>query len=192
MKKIGLTGSIGAGKSEAVKFLRAQGLAVHDADAAVHEIYAQPETLKWVSENFPEAINADQIDKNALAKIIFEDQAALKKLENYIHPRVAKHRAEFIKVVAARGEKLVVCDIPLLFETGAETEFDAVWLLTAPNDIRLQRVLSRPGMTAEKFAAINPAQMPQDEKARRASAVIDNSSTPQALHEKLTWLIGQI
>jgi len=185
MKKIGLTGSIGAGKSVAVKYLRARGIAVHDADAAVHEIYAQPETLSWLSENFPDAVIAGQMDKEKLAKIIFESPDALKKLENYIHPRVGAHRAEFMKSATARGEKIVVCDIPLLFETGAEKEFDEVWLVIAPDKIRLARVMSRPGMTAEKFKAINATQMPQDEKAVRATQLIDNNSSLEQLHAKL-------
>jgi dephospho-CoA kinase len=190
MKKIGLTGSIGAGKSAAVKFLRARGIAVHDADAAVHEIYAQPETLAWLLENFPDAMGSGQIDKEKLAKIIFENPDALKKLENYIHPRVAAHRAEFMKSATARGEKIVVCDIPLLFETGAEHEFDEVWLLTAPDDIRMARVMSRPGMTAEKFNAINAMQMPQAEKEKLATRVIENNGTLEELHEKLTAIMA--
>ena len=192
MKLIGLTGSIGAGKSAAVAWLLAQGVPVHDADAAVHEIYASPETLNWINENFPTTITDGLLDKNQLARLIFSDPQARKKLENYMHPRVAAHRADFgAKAPMKSSARMIVFDIPLLFETGAQTEFDEVWLITAPDEVRMTRALTRPGMTAEKFTAINATQMPQAEKAKLATHVIENNGALEQLHEQLACLIGQ-
>ena len=191
MKKIGLTGSIGAGKSAVVAFLRAQDIPVHDADAAVHEIYRWPEMVVWLAWHFPVVMTAGGLDKKKLAEIIFEDPEARQKLEAIIHPAVVDHRAAFMAAAEVRGEPMVVCDIPLLFETGAEAEFDQTWLVTAPKDVRLDRTMARTGMTVEKFEKINAVQMSQDEKIRRADHVIENNGTLSELHERLSWLIGK-
>jgi len=191
VKKIGLTGSIGAGKSAASDWLRAHGVAVHDADAAVHEIYRWPEMVVWFAYHFPGVMKSGELDRAKLADLIFENPVLKTKLESIIHPAVADHRANFITAAAARGETMAVCDIPLLFETGAEKELDEVWLIAAPLEVRRARVVLREGMTAEKFDRINAAQMDENEKRSYADVVIENDGTLEQLHEKLAWLIGR-
>jgi len=186
MKLIGLTGSIGAGKSAVSDWLRAQGVAVHDADAAVHEIYRWPEMVVWFAYHFPGVMMSGKLDKQKLAEIIFANPDLKTKLESVVHPAVADHRANFITAAEARDESIVVCDIPLLFETGAENMLDEVWLVTAPVDVRRTRVMEREHMTAEKFDRINAAQMSDEEKRTRAHVVIENDGTIEELREKLS------
>jgi len=192
VKRIGLTGSIGAGKSAASDWLRGQDFAVHDADAAVHEIYARPEVQAWLHEHFPGAVDAGKVNRHYLAETIYTQPRMRKFLEDYIHPLVAAHRAEFLYKARQAGRGFAVLDIPLLFETGREAEMDEVWLVTAPVEVRRVRALARPGMTAEKFDRINGAQMSEDQKILRANHVIENSGTLAQLHEKLAWLTGRI
>ncbi len=191
MKSVGLTGSIGAGKSAAVAWLGAHGVAVHDADAAVHQIYGELESMGWLTAHFPAAMAGGQLDRSKMSEIIYQNPDARKKLEAFVHPKVIRHREQFVKDARKHKKPLVVCDIPLLFETSAEKEFDEVWLVTAPDAVRRARVLARYGMTAEKLAHIEAAQMPQSEKIRRATHVIDNGSTLEHLYEQLACLIGQ-
>jgi len=191
VKKIGLTGSIGAGKSAASDWLRAQGIPVHDADAAVHEIYRWPEMVVWFAYHFPGVMKSGELDRQKLAEMIFENPVLKTKLESIIHPAVADHRAQFISAAEARDEAMVVCDIPLLFETGAEKELDEVWLIAAPPEVRRARATRREHMTPEKFDRIDAAQMDENEKRERANTVIENDGTLEQLHEKLTWLIGR-
>ena len=189
MKTVGLTGSIGAGKSAAVEWLRTHGVAVHDADAAVHQIYAELESMAWLTEHFPAAMEGGQLDRQKMSQLVYQNPKARKKLESFVHPKVQEHRGTFVTAMRKENKALVVCDIPLLFETGAEKEFDEVWLITAPNDVRRARVLARYGMTAEKLAHIEAAQMPQSEKIRRATQVIDNGAALEHLYEQLACLI---
>lgn len=191
MKKIGLTGSIGAGKSTVTAWLRANGIAVHDADLAVREIYARPEVIAWMKENFTGAVQNGKIDRGLLAEIIYGDQEKRWQLENYVHPLVRDHRNDFIAAAQAGGEKIAVCDIPLLFETDAQDEFDQTWLVTAPKDLRLARVLTRPQMTDAKFHSIDATQMQERGKRDLADVVIENHGDLHALHQKLAKLIHE-
>ena len=188
MKKIGLTGSIGAGKSAAAQWLRARFIPVHDADAAVHDIYQTNDMIKWLSEMFPSVVSGRTVDRAKLAEIIYADPQSKKWLEEVVHPMVREHRQRWLAEHA--GAALVALDIPLLFESGSDADCDEVWVVTAPVDVRRRRVMDRPDMTAEKFAAIDASQMPQDEKVRRASHVIDNGGDLSQLHEQLSCLIG--
>lgn len=191
MKRIGLTGSIGAGKSAAVEWLRGVGVAVHDADAAVHEIYQWPEMTVWLAFHFPDAMKTGELDRQKLASLIYGDAAQKQKLESFIHPAVSTHRTAFIAAAKTRGEKMVVCDIPLLFETGLQKQFHEVWLVAAPDALRLERVMQRHGMTPEKFWQIDKAQISQDKKRRMATHVIDNGGTLPELYDQLSCLIGK-
>jgi len=191
VKKIGLTGSIGAGKSAASDWLRTCGILVHDSDAAVHEIYRWPEMVVWFAYHFPGVMKSGELDRKLLAEMIFANPELKQKLESIIHPAVADHRAAFLAAAEARGEAIVVCDIPLLFETGAEKEMDEIWLVAAPLEIRRARAALRKHMTPEEFDRINAAQMDEDEKRGRADVVIENEGTLEQLHEKLAWLIGK-
>lgn len=189
MKKIGLTGSIGAGKSTVVNWLRANNISVHDADLAVREIYARPEVIGWISEHFPAVVSNNMINRADLADEIYSEEEKRWQLEAYVHPLVAQHRADFLAAAEAAGDKIVVCDIPLLFETNIQNEFDETWLVTAPRELRLARTLVRPMMTQEKFMRIDATQMPDRDKKEIASQIIDNRGDLHALHLQLRKLI---
>src|SRR5215470_5760528 len=171
---LGLTGSVGMGKSTAAGFFAEEGVPVHDADAAVHRLYAG-EAAPLIEAAFPGTTAGGAVDRTRLAQRVLGDPAALKRLEAIVHPLVQASERRFLADAQARGEKVVVLDIPLLFETGGEKRVDAVVVVSAPPDVQRARVLERPGMTAEKFAAILAQQMPDVEKRRRADFVVDTS-----------------
>ncbi|MDB5641804.1 MAG: dephospho-CoA kinase [Hyphomicrobiales bacterium] len=169
---VGLTGSIGMGKSTTAQIFRDLGAPVHDSDAAVHEIY-RTTAREPVRALFPGAVDGDGVNRAKLASIVLADTSALKRLEGMVHPLVAEHRRQFIQACAKTGASLVVCDIPLLFETGADSHVDLTIVVTASAAVQKARVMARPGMTAERFSAIMDKQMPDAEKRRRGHVVID-------------------
>ncbi|HEY8579510.1 MAG TPA: dephospho-CoA kinase [Beijerinckiaceae bacterium] len=171
---LGLTGSIGMGKSTTADLFRREGVPVHDSDAAVHELY-RGAAVPLVGEAFPEAVREGVIDRAALARRVVDDPDALRRLEAIVHPLVAAHRQAFLDRARAEGRAMVVLDVPLLFETNLVDDVDVVVVVSAPADIQRQRVLARPGMTAEKFESLLARQTPDDEKRRRAHHVIDTS-----------------
>ncbi len=185
--RLGLTGSIGMGKSTTAGFFRELGVPVWDADAAVHRIYAQGgAAVEPVREVCPDAVKDNAVDRAALKDWIARDKDALARLEAVVHPLVAADREEFIKNTDA---PLVVLDIPLLFETGADV--DGTLVVTAPPDVQRARVLSRSGMTAPQFETILTRQMPDAEKRARADFVIetlDMDSTRQAVQNLVSRL----
>lgn len=176
MKILGVTGSIGMGKSTAVTMLRRMGLPVDDADATVHRLLASDrELIDAIAAAFPGAVSDGAVDRRRLGQIVFADLAdptPRRVLESLVHPRVVAARARFVARHRRHGAGLVVLDIPLLYETGADTAVDAVLVVTAPAFLQQQRVMSRPGMTAERFAAICAAQMSDAEKRRRADYLV--------------------
>lgn len=172
MLVIGLTGSIGMGKSTTAQIFRDLGVPVHDADAAVHEIY-RTTALEPVSQLYPEALDKDGINRTKLAAIVLADPRALKKLEDIVHPLVLEHRRKFIDAEATKGAPAVVCDVPLLFETGSDRDMDLVLVVSAPAPVQNERVMARDGMTEARFSAIMAKQLPDAEKRRRAHVVID-------------------
>jgi len=170
---LGLTGSIGMGKSTAASMLRGMGLAVHDADAAVHRLMARGgRAVPAIAEAFPDVVRDGAVDRRALGARVFEDPDALKRLEAILHPEVRAEAQRFIDARRYRGNDLVVLDIPLLFETGGETLCDAVAVVSAPRFVQEARVLTRPGMTRDKLAAIRAQQLPDSDKRRRADFVV--------------------
>ncbi len=169
---LGLTGSIGMGKSTAAEMFRAEGIAVHDSDAAVHELY-NGKAVAAVEAAFPGTAQGGVVDRARLADAVLDDAEKLARLEAIVHPLVAASRDAFLAEAAKSGAGLVVLDIPLLFETGSERIVDAVVLVTAPESVQKARVCARPGMTAERFAAILARQMPDAEKRARAHFIID-------------------
>ncbi len=169
--RLGLTGSIGTGKSTTAAMFRDEGLPVWDADAAVHRLYAAGgAAVAPIAALHPPAVHAGAVDRSALRVWIARDDTALARIEAVVHPLVAADRAAF---VAAATADIVVLDIPLLFETGAEAELDATLTVTCPPDLQRRRVLARPGMTAAHFAALLAKQMPDAEKRARATHVIE-------------------
>lgn len=169
---LGLTGSIGMGKSTAAAMFRAEGIAVHDSDAAVHELY-NGKAVAAVEAAFPGTAQGGVVDRARLADAVLDDAQNLARLEAIVHPLVAASRDAFLAEAAKSGAGLVALDIPLLFETGSERIVDAVVLVTAPESVQKARVCARPGMTAERFAAILARQMPDTEKRARAHFIIN-------------------
>ncbi len=170
---LGLTGSIGMGKTAAAKMLRRMGLPLHDADRAVHRLLAKGgAAVAAVEAAFPGVVADGAVDRERLAGRVFEDRAALKRLEEILHPAVRRVTRVFLGHQVRSGRSLVVLDIPLLFETGGEVNCDAVAVVTAPPFVQRERVMGRRGMTAARFQAILAKQMPDREKRRRADFVV--------------------
>ena len=171
---IGLTGSVGMGKSTTARLFAEQGVPVHDADAVVHQLY-EGEAVAAIEAAFPGATARGKVDRSRLAVLVLDDPSALKRLEAIVHPLVQAAEQELLAQAQARGEKVAVLDIPLLFETGGDRRVDAVVVASAPTQMQQARVLARPGMTWEKLEAILRKQMPDGEKRRRADFVVDTS-----------------
>jgi dephospho-CoA kinase len=171
---LGLTGSIGMGKSTAARFFAEAGAPVHDADAAVHRLY-ESEAASAIEAEFPGTTINGKVDREALGRRVLSDPGALKRLESIVHPLVRAAESKFLSEAEAAGAKVAVLEIPLLFETGSETRVDAVVVVSAPAEIQRSRALERPGMTEEKLAAILAKQMSDSEKRARADFVLDAS-----------------
>lgn len=174
MRVLGLTGSIGMGKTTAARMLRQDRLPVHDADAAVHRLLAPGGAgVSAVEASFPGVRRADgAIDRPALAARVFGNQEALRRLEAILHPLARAEMLRFLKRMRRQRRPIAVLDVPLLFETGGERWCDAVAVVSALPLIQRQRVMRRPGMTEARFRAILARQMPDREKRRRADYVI--------------------
>jgi dephospho-CoA kinase len=171
---LGLTGSIGMGKSTTTKFFREAGVPVHDSDAAVHRLY-EGEAVAPVEAAFPGVTVDGKIDRTKLSAKLVGKPDEIKRLEAIVHPLVRAVTQRFRDEHAARGARVIVLDIPLLFETGGEKNCDAVVVVSAPPDVQRARVLSRPGMTAERLDALLARQMPDAEKRARAHFIVDSS-----------------
>ena len=176
MLLIGLTGSIGMGKSTVGRFFAEAGVPIHDADAAVHALY-EAEAVDAIAAAFPGSVADGKVDRVALGAQVFGDQAALRRLEAIVHPLVRASETKFLAAAAARGARVVLLDIPLLFETGGETRVDVVVVVSAGAAAQRARVLERPDMNPAKLDAILAKQMPDAEKCRRAHFVVDTAGT---------------
>ncbi len=171
---LGLTGSLGMGKSTTAGFFAEAGIPVHNADAAVHRLY-EGEAAAAVEAAFPGTATAGKIDRAKLAERVLNDPEALRRLEALVHPLVREAERRFLADAEAQGAKVAVLDIPLLFETGGDQRVDATVVVSAPFDVQRSRVLERPAMTPEKLDAILARQIPDGEKRRRADFVVDTS-----------------
>lgn len=171
---LGLTGSIGMGKSTTAAMFEAEGVPVYDSDAAVHALYAAGgAAVAPVEAAFPGVVTDGAIDRAKLSARVVGDPEALAKLEAIVHPLVGAHRIGFFDKARAEGHEIVVLDVPLLFETGGQKSVDKVVVVSAPPEVQRARVLARPEMTPEKFEAILARQLPDAEKRARADFVID-------------------
>ncbi len=171
---LGLTGSIGMGKSTTANLFRAEGAEVFDADAAVHDLYRGKAT-PLIEAAFPGTTEAGVVNRQRLAECVLGDPAALQQLEAIVHPLVRDARGEFLCSAKERGLPLVVLDIPLLLENAADTPVDAVVLVTAPEAVQKERLAQRPGMTEARLGAILARQMPDADKRKKADFIIDTS-----------------
>ena len=185
---LGLTGSIGMGKSTTAAMFRAEGIEVHDSDAVVHALYTGGAGAV-IEAAFPGTVRDGVVDRGLLGAKVLDDPAALARLEAIVHPLVAESRAAFLTEAAKKGEQIVVLDIPLLFETGLDRDVDAVVLVTAPETVQRERVSKRPGMTPEHLAVILERQMRDAEKRARAHFIIDTSGDLAATKRQVRGIL---
>lgn len=188
---IGLTGSIGMGKSTTAAMFREAGVPVYDADAAVHDLYdAGGAAVGPVGEAFPGVVKDGRVDREALRQAVLGDPAALKRLNAIVHPLVGRDRVGFFQKAEADRVELVALDIPLLFETGGHANVDAVVVVSAPAEMQRERVLARPGMTPDRLDAILAQQMADAEKRARAHFVVDTSRGLDPAREQVAEIIA--
>ena len=190
---LGLTGSIGMGKSTTAAMFADAGAVVWNADTAVHQLYARGgAAVGPVGEAFPGVVQDGAVDRTRLAEALGQDPDAFRRLEAIVHPLVLSGRQADLAAAEARGVRLAVLDIPLLFETGGDAAVDAVVVVTAPAAVQAERVLARPGMTRERFEAILARQLPDAEKRRRADFVIDTSLGLEAARARVEEIVGTV
>jgi len=171
---LGLTGSIGMGKSTTANLFAEAGVPVYDADAAVHRLY-EGEAVAAIEAAFPGTTENGKVDRNKLSARVVHDPAAMQKLEDIVHPMLGASRQKFLQEAEQSGAPVAVVDVPLLFETGGEKRVDAVVVVTTTPEVQRERILARPNMTEEKLAGILARQMPDAEKRKRAHFVVDTS-----------------
>jgi dephospho-CoA kinase len=188
---LGLTGSLGMGKSATAKMFAEAGVPVHDADAAVHLLY-EGEATPLIEAAFPGTTAGGKVDRDKLAQLVLGDSAAIKKLESIVHPLVAAVREKFLEEAERNGAKVAVLDIPLLFETGGAKRCDAVVVVSAPAAVQHARVFERAGMTEQKFAAILAKQLPDVDKRARADFVVDTSRGFDAARAQVRDILDRI
>ncbi len=190
---LGLTGSIGMGKSTTAQMFRDEGIPVWDADAAVHELYAKGgAAVAPIKVSLPDAVVDGAISRDILRQLIADDLSVMGKLEEVVHPLVAQHRAVFLN---AHDDPLLVFDIPLLFETSAHDWLSSVLVVSVPADVQMARVMARPGMTKHQFEQIMERQMPDAEKRAAAQHIIETltlDGTRAAVRNLIAELTGQI
>jgi dephospho-CoA kinase len=188
---LGLTGSLGMGKSTTARFFAEEGVPVHDADAVVHRLY-EGEAAAAIEAAFPGTTAGGKVDRTRLAARVLGDAPALARLEEIVHPLVQDAERRLIAEARSRGEKVAVLDIPLLFESGADRRVDAVVVVSAPPEVQRARVLERPGMTVEKLEVILARQMPDAEKRARADFVVDTSHGFDAARAQVRAILAAV
>jgi dephospho-CoA kinase len=188
---LGLTGSIGMGKSTTAAMFAAEGIPVNDADAVVHRLYSGPDAA-LIEAAFPGTVSDGIVDRAALSKAVLGNPDALKRLEAIVHPLVRREERAFLAACRARGNALVVLDIPLLFEIGRQGDVDRVVVVSADAATQRERVLARPGMTEQKFEAILARQTPDAEKRRRADYVIDTGKGLEHARAEVRRIIADV
>jgi dephospho-CoA kinase len=188
---LGLTGSIGMGKSTTATMFREAGVPVHDADETVHRLYSGA-AAPLIEARFPGVVTDGTVDREKLAKIVLGNTEAIRDLEKIVHPLVRQASQEFLESNREAGTPIVVLDIPLLFETAGEGRVDKIVVVSAPADVQRERVLARPGMTVEKFEAILARQVPDAEKRKRADFVIDTGQGLDVARAQVTALVEEL
>jgi dephospho-CoA kinase len=193
MKILGLTGGIGMGKSTATSTLRRLRVPVFDADATVHGLQAKGgRAVRPIGAAFPGTVRDGRVDREALRRVVLGNPEALKRLERIVHPLVRQEERRFMAAARRRGERIVVLDVPLLFETGGAWRCDAVIVVTAPAAVQRWRVLRRPGMTEERFRAILARQTPDAEKRRRADHLVHTGLSRHHAQRRIRKLVREM
>ncbi len=188
---VGLTGSIGMGKSAAAAHLRERGAAVCDADQVVHDLYAGA-AAPLIEAAFPGSVTAGVVDRARLAAMLRADPGGFARLEAIVHPLVRATERAFLKAEAARGATIAILEVPLLFETGADRLVDVTIVVSAPAEVQRARVLERPGMTPAKLDSLLSRQMADEEKRQRADFVVDTGGTLAATHRSLDSILDSL
>lgn len=191
MLVIGLTGGIGMGKSAAAERFASHGIPVFNADLCVHRLY-EGEAVPAIEAEFPGVARGGKVDRKLLSEKIAGSPARLRKLEEIVHPLVVAAEIEFLREQERKGAKLAVLEIPLLFETGAEKRVDVTVVLTAPAPVQRERVLARPGMTADKLEHLLARQLPDAERRARADYVVDSGLPLADMHAELDRLLESL
>jgi dephospho-CoA kinase len=186
--RIGLTGSIGMGKSTTAKMFAAEGVPVHDADATVHALYSG-RAAPLIEAAFPGTVSDGKVDRTLLSPHVLGKPEAMKKLEAVVHPLVREEEQLFLQRARADHRRIVMLDIPLLFETGGEARVDVVVVVTADAQVQRDRVLARPGMSEDRFEAILAKQMPDAEKRRRAHFLVDTGRGMEAAKRQVRAIL---
>jgi dephospho-CoA kinase len=190
---LGLTGSIGMGKSTTTAMFADHGALIWNADEAVHQLYAPGgAAVEPIGEAFPGVVVDGAVDRTRLAEVLGRDDQAFRRLEAIVHPLVARGRLADLAAAEARGVKLAVLDIPLLFETGGDAAVDAVVVVSAPPQVQAERVLARPGMTRERFEAILARQLPDAEKRARADFVVETGRGLKPARAAVAEIVGTV
>ncbi len=190
---VGLTGSIGMGKSETAKMFARLGIPVYDADAAVQALYEKGgAAVPKIAEAFPGAVKDGRVDRSALWAQASADASVFAKLEAIVHPFVARAQQAFVAEAQSKGVEIVILDIPLLFETGGHARMDAVVVVSAPEEVRRRRVLSREGMTEDKLAKILARQMPDAEKRAKADFTVETDKGLDHAFEQVKEIVGAL
>ena len=193
MYLIGLTGSIGMGKTQTAALFEEEGVPRYDADAAVHGLYeVGGAAVGPIGELFPEAVRDGAVDRAALGRIVLKDGAKLAALEKMVHPLAGATQVDFLNAQMAAGATHVLLDVPLLFETGGHKFVDCVVVVSAPPDIQRARVLERPGMTEEKFADILAKQVPDSDKRAAADFIVDSSVSVADAHRQVKEILAAV
>lgn len=191
MLRVGLTGSIGMGKSTTAQMFREAGVPVLDSDQIVHDLY-RGAAVAPIEAAFPGVTVDGVVDRGRLAAQVLADPKALKRLEAIVHPLVWAARDDFLNEQEKKGASIVVYDVPLLFETGAEKSVDAIVVVSAPEDVQKARVLARPGMTEAKFAAILAKQVPDAEKRARADFIVETDKGLETARRQVRGILDEL
>jgi dephospho-CoA kinase len=190
MRVLGLTGSIGMGKSTTAKLFIEAGVPVYDADATVHMVY-DGEAAPLIEAAFPGTTMNGKVDRTKLSPLVVHDAAAMKKLEAIVHPLLGRYHKKFLDDAEASGAPVAVVDVPLLYETGGEKRVDAVVVVSTDPEQQRKRILARDGMTAEKLDAILARQLPDAEKRKRADFVVDTSHGLEPVRERIGEILAE-
>jgi dephospho-CoA kinase len=192
VKVVGLTGSIAMGKSEVAKIFRQHKIPVFDSDDEVHALYDSPKGAALLQEEAPKATQGGRVDRKILTDLVMQDKDLLSKLEKKVHAEIRRRRNAFLEDAQNQGAKIAVVDVPLLFETASDKDVDFTIVVSSTPHLQKQRGLARPGMTEERFDMIVKRQMPDAEKRRRATHIIENNGTLDDLKHTTEKLIATL